>query len=77
MTATESNDKPEDVKTSRLLTTIGESEREMYVHLCGRSRFHEACPSNSEVRRVYESQKEYPVPSIQAFLVKPISTPKY
>ena len=30
MTATESNDKDEDVKTSRLLTTIGERAREIY-----------------------------------------------
>ena len=30
MTATESNEKPEDVKTSRLLTAIGERAQEIY-----------------------------------------------
>ena len=30
MTATESNNKPEDVKTSRLLTCIGEKARDVY-----------------------------------------------
>ena len=30
MTATESNNKPEDVKTSRLLTCIGEKARDIY-----------------------------------------------
>ena len=30
MTATESNEKPEDVKTSRLLTATGERTREIY-----------------------------------------------
>ena len=30
MTATESNDKPEDVKTSRLLSCIGEKTRDIY-----------------------------------------------
>ena len=30
MTATESNDKPEDVKTSRLLSCIGEKARDIY-----------------------------------------------
>ena len=30
MTATESNNKPEDVKTSRLLTCIGEKQKEIH-----------------------------------------------